>query len=499
MVTRANYSGIGLVEQVQFWNGGRVDERWLPGPELAALLGEAPLRPPRYADLADRITRLIIDGRVPAGARLTSERELAGELGVSRTTVTEAYRKLVGTGVVRPRRGSGHWVRGRPRPATSDLLPVAGPDEQGRIGLTVAANPAPAALGPAVQRATERLPRLAAGIGYFPDGLPELRAAIADRYATRGLATRPEQILITPGSLAGLHVVARTLRRGRRPFAVEAISHSANLRMLDRLASLAPFDMAPEGWGVESLRQVLGRRRPVAVSLVPEFHNPTGRLMPEQTRVAIARVAAEAGVRLIADETLVDLGFTGQAERPLAAYAPDAVLVGSASKSFWGGLRLGWIRSPDDLIDPLLRVRTLDDHGAAALEQLILLELLAVEDEVTAEHRPRNLARAEHLMGLLAARLPEWRWVAPEGGHTLWLELPAPRSTALVAAARRQGVLLAAGPQFHATGAGERWLRVPWTAEPHVLDTAIERLARAWSEVADTPGTPAAAAEPLSW
>lgn len=476
-----------------------MDDRWLPGPELAALLGDSPLRSPRYADLAERITRLVIDGRVPSGARLTSERELASELGVSRTTVTEAYRKLVGTGVVRPRRGSGYWVRGRPRPATSDLLPVAGPDDRGRIGLTVAANPAPAALGPAVQRATQRLPRLAAGIGYFPDGLPELRAAIAERYAARGLATRPEQILITPGSLSGLHVVARTLRRGRRPFAVEAISHSASLRMLDRLASLAPFDMSPAGWSVESLRQVLARRRPVAVSLVPEFHNPTGRLMPAATREALARVAADAGVRLIADETLVDLGFTGQAEQPLAAYAPDAVLVGSASKTFWGGLRLGWIRSPDDLIEPLLRVRTLDDHGAAALEQLILLELLDAEDEVIAEHRPRNLARAQHLMGLIADRLPQWRWHPPEGGHTLWLELPAPRSTALVAAARRHGVLLAPGPQFHATGAGERWLRVPWTTEPDVLERVVDRLALAWDEVAGAPDVPAGAEQPLSW
>ena len=167
----------------------------------------------------------------------------------------------------------------------------------------------------------------------------------------------------------------------------------------------------------------------------------------------------------------------------MAAYAPESPLVltvGSASKTFWGGLRVGWIRSSAAMVRRLAAQRAALDLGGPVLDQLVVARLLTDLDTVTATRRAELAAARDHLLGRLAEGFPQWRPSRPRGGLCLWVELGAPVSSLLVGAARRHDLLLAAGPRFGLDGAFERHLRLPYTLRRDRMDAALDRLAAAW-------------------
>jgi DNA-binding transcriptional MocR family regulator len=173
---------------------------------------------------------------------------------------------------------------------------------------------------------------------------------------------------------------------------------------------------------------------------------------------------------------------------PMAAYDPggDSVItVGSMSKAFWAGLRIGWIRASPTLVQRLGIARASVDMSSPVVEQLVAAELLADPGALLDAHRLALRDRRDALAAALAVALPEWRFERPRGGLALWVELDAPLSSALAAVADRHGVRVAAGPRFGIDGAFERYVRLPYTLAEGQLATAVERLAGAWHSVAD--------------
>ena len=188
--------------------------RSITAVRVQKLLGSSWERSPVYAALADGLRLLISDGRIPAGTRLPSERELTSALGVSRTTVTRAYDQLRERGYLRSRQGSGS-VASVPQVAggrtDSVLSPGPGAGDADTLDLTCAAPVSPPGVAAAFEAAVDELPAFLGGTGYFPSGLPALKERIAARYTERGLPTSPEQILVTNGALSATAVVARGL------------------------------------------------------------------------------------------------------------------------------------------------------------------------------------------------------------------------------------------------------------------------------------------------
>ncbi|RAC91319.1 PLP-dependent aminotransferase family protein, partial [Burkholderia multivorans] len=108
-----------------------------------------------------------------------------------------------------------------------------------------------------------------------------------------------------------------------------------------------PLEITEAGhhWDVAAKGQTMREGRVRAAYLIPDFHNPTGALMPTEQRAELAEELTRSSVVPVIDESLVDLGLDGTApQTPLGAFAPDAISVGSMSKVFWGGLRIGWMR-----------------------------------------------------------------------------------------------------------------------------------------------------------
>ncbi|MDN5724315.1 MAG: PLP-dependent aminotransferase family protein [Propionibacteriales bacterium] len=450
---------------------------------LAALLGPTPLTYPRYADLANRLRLLIIDGRLTHDTRLPGERDLAAALGSSRVTVASAYQRLRDEGHLVSRRGAGHDVV-LPDAPIERALPDPFPRDGGVIGLSTAATAPPPQLASLLTGLTERLSALGQTSGYHPDGLPELRARLADSYTRRGLPTEPEQMIITNGALSALHLITRHLAHGRDRILLEETSYSNAIEGLRR-QGFRPygFALSDTGWDLDALRAGLADAATVTY-VIADFHNPTGRMVGSAERAALGAVTRRSRTRLVIDETMLEVNLDGIAvPEPVACHDPTAITIGSASKSFWGGLRIGWIRAPRDLVRGLVETRSLLDLSSPILDQLLVSDMVGDPTAVLDHQRRVHRHRRDHLVRLLTERLPTWEFEVPPGGLSLWVTLPRPASGQLVVAAERRGVVLTAGPRFHTESGGDRHLRLPYVAEPETLTRAIDVLADVWPTV----------------
>ncbi len=462
--------------------------RVLTASRVAGLVGHFD-REPAYRGLAEAIRVLVTDGRIPAGVRLPSERDLTVALGVSRTTVTRAYATLRDQGYLTSRQGSGS-VAALPEAPGGRIDHVLHPgDHPGALDLTTAAPPAGPGLMEAYERALAELPGHLAASGYHPSGLPVLREAVAEWFGGRGLPTSADQVMIVPGAQAGVAIAARALlRRGRRalvesptyPNAIAALRHSGVRLVGIDIGPAHSGDHADVAVAVDTARQA----RAAAAYLIPDFHNPTGQLMSDRSRAALARALRDAGTTPIVDESMVELALDDQEmPRPFGCHHPDTITVGSMSKPYWGGLRIGWVRAPHRQQRELFTTRLSLDLGAAVLEQLVAADLLT-HGQGLLEHRRHQLrASRDAALAAVAEQLPEWRVRRPGGGLSLWCELPAggPGSSALVPVAEAQGVLLVAGPNFAPEGGLDRFVRLPYSAPAAVVTEAVGRVAGAWS------------------
>jgi DNA-binding transcriptional MocR family regulator len=448
--------------------------------ELATLIGPVTSLPaPRYAALARRIRDLVSSGSLPVGSRLPAERELAGELDVSRVTVASAYRVLREQGFARTRHGSG----------TVTELPGSGSTwgppsvERDLLDLAHAAPEAAPQLIPAYQQALAELPAQLSGHGYAgAAGLPALRGAVADRFTARGLPTGPEQVVITAGAGDAAAVVFETLLQPGDRVLVEHPTYPGVLAMVSaaggRCAPL-PVDPTDPDALVRAARLAARQSNPRLAFLMPDFSNPTGARLSAIGRRRLAATLWQQGVPTVVDEVAAELNLDGEAAPPYAAGLPDAatVTIGGLSKAVWGGLRIGWLRTDEALAEQLAAALGRRQLSVGMLDQLAATHLVGRLDDVLAHRRTQLRERRDELLDELARRLPDWSAPRPEGGLSLWCRLPAGLSSAaLVTAAAPVGLVLAEGTVFGTGHAFDDHLRLPYTRPPAELRTAVELL-----------------------
>ncbi|MEV4426796.1 PLP-dependent aminotransferase family protein [Streptomyces sp. R-07] len=461
-------------------------DRTLTGRQLASLLTPPPEGRFGYRELARAVREALLDGRVALRLRLPAERELAAVLMVSRTTVTGAYDLLRESGYAHSRRGAGTWTA-LPDGQAPTVLGAFQDDAGATIDLALAAPHAPEAeLSAALAAAAAELPRYAGSQGYHPYGLPALRAAIADRYTARGLPTLPDQILVTTGAQQAVSLVLSLLgRAGDRVLAENPSYTNALDAMRGRMLRVTPVPVTEAGWDTGLVDAALRQTAPRLAYLIPDFHNPTGRLMPAEQRRELARCARATGTWLVVDETLTDMALDVPAPLPFAAAASGGdgeqiVSVGSLSKSCWGGLRVGWVRAASRVVTELARVRITADLSGSVLDQLVAVALMDRLDVIVPQRLDELRLRRSALADALARHVPEWRWAVPPGGMCLWIDLGRPVASTLAARALRHGVRVEGGARFGVDpGTHEHRLRIPFTLPVEVYEPAAERLAAA--------------------
>jgi len=225
------------------------------------------------------------------------------------------------------------------------------------------------------------------------------------------------------------------------------------------------------GWNTSWLRETMAVRRPSLAYLMPDFHNPAGALMPADVRPEVAAIAARHEVTVLVDETMRDLDLREHPQDVPHLAGPAVISIGSVSKLFWGGLRVGWIRASAARIREL----QLDPYSglvaAPPLEQLITAELLRDEAQILPARRAQ-LRRQRDLLADLLSTSPAWSFSTPPGGLSLWLRLRQLTGQELASRATERGLTIAPGQWFAPDQAMIRHVRIPFTAAEPVLTRA---------------------------
>lgn len=463
---------------------------------LVGLLGTwCDRRGPHYRRIADALTEVIDRGEIPLGTRLPSERSLARSLSVSRTTTVTAYQWLRDKGLLESRQGSGTWVSatyGAGRHITSMHGPEAPrlwgrlfEEPTGAIDLSLAVIHDTDALSEDVlSLTTQDVARAAPIHGYVPFGVQALRQRIADGLSDGGLPTTEHQVLVTTGAQQAIRLIAELLVRPGDPVALETPGYPGALDAFTRVgARFIPLPMDDCGVRVEALASVLQHRLPRLAFLMPTFQNPTGASLPEGRRREVASLADHSGIPVVEDLSLAPLSFGAEPPLPIASFAGagSVVSVGSLSKVFWGGLRVGWVRADEGLIARLGRLKSTADLSSSVLPQLVALRLLDNLDSLIRLRREQLRDRRDVMLHFLRTRLPDWEVSAPEGGMVLWPRLPAGSSDELAQVALRHGVVILPGSAFSHLGEHRDRIRLSFSCPAEVLCAGLERLETTWA------------------
>ncbi|SMB84173.1 PLP-dependent aminotransferase family protein [Deinococcus hopiensis] len=461
-------------------------QRKITATALVHLLGPWTGRGPAYLNLSRSIQHLVLDGRLPLAAQLPSERALAEALGLSRNTIKATYDVLQDEGFLQLRPG----VRGvitLPPLASTPGVPLPPLSNPHLIDFAAAAPNAPeGVIHEAFTHALTALPAYLPTHGYTPLGLPVLREAIAARYAARGLPTTPEQIIVTSGAQHAFSLIVRTFTSPGDRVLIDQPTYPHALDAL-RGASCrpVPVPLTPEGWDLEGLEAAALQTSPRLAYLIPDFHNPTGHLMPAAMRMQLTRLFRNTRTLVVVDETLTELALDVLPPSPFACYDQHDVVVsiGSMSKSFWGGLRLGWIRAPRHFAERLGAARSTVDLGTPVMEQLAGAWLLQNPDPFLKRRREQLREQRDVLAEQLTLHLPQWTYRLPEGGLSFWVMLPQPVGMSLVAHADRFGLRLTAGERFAHDGLLARHVRLPFTRPVEELCEGVTRLTHLFHNV----------------
>jgi len=431
--------------------------------------------------LAAALVALIGAGFVPAGSALPAQRDCASALGVSRGTVTAAYNALEARGHLVSTQGSGTRVRSGSNKANALV--------EGRlfsfthtpvdtIDLSTGALPASPVTGEVLREGIEEelVPYLDTD-GYFPAGLPVLRQTIAEHLSRTGIPTEPQQVLITSGSQQATYLTVRSLIGQGDLALTEDPSYRGGLEALRTAgARIEGIRTTRDGLDLELLGRAMTRKAALLYCQTG-IHNPTGQSMPGQARTELASLINKHGIATVEDCCSYDLTLTGGPAKTLAkTVEPDLlILLGTLSKLFWGGLRIGWIRAAPTRIRNLLELRKVEDLATSVIDQLHAVSLLRRAAEARSQRQSMLTDHLRTTEEALHDQFPTWTWDPIKGGSGLWVDTHGD-ALALAETAKRIKVKLAPGPSFSPYDGQRSMLRLPVWHEPALLREALRMI-----------------------
>jgi GntR family transcriptional regulator / MocR family aminotransferase len=440
--------------------------------------------------LADAIRAAIIDGRLQAGAPLPATRLLAGDLGVSRGVIVEAYQRLADEGLVSARPGAGTRVLGiSRRPAPAERTELALLPRPWRARAEIDLSPGVPDLSGFPRVAWLRAEKLVleqasvADLGYGdPRGSQWLRTELAGWLArTRGLRADPDDIIVVTGVAQALALLAQVLRA--RAVGEIAVEDPGSRGARDELAywGLRPVPVPVDEHGLQVDDLVRGGLR--AVLLTPAHQFPTGVVLAPRRRRDLVDWAAGADALIIEDDYDAEYRYDRAPVPALQASAPGLVAyAGSTSKTLVPGMRLGWLIPPSRLHADLVEAKHASDLGSPALPQLVLARLIAsgeLEQHIRLV-RKRQRRRRDALLRALHEHLPAARVQGIAAGLHLLITFPGRvgPDTDLAEAILRAGVLV--HPlSWHRHRPGVPGIVLGYAAHtPDQLHEAVRRIAR---------------------
>lgn len=314
------------------------------------------------------------------------------------------------------------------------------------------------------------------------EGFAPLREWIAARLSTVAAPVSADEVLIVSGSQQGLDLLAKAMIDPGDRVLVETPTYLGALQAFSLFGpEFVPVASDEDGLIPEALDPSM--RGAKFLYCLPNFQNPTGRLLAEDRRHRLAQKARELDLLILEDDPYGALSYDGETPPSIRSLAPErTVYMGSFSKVLAPGLRLGYIVAPAALRAKLVQVKQATDLHTATLSQMAVYDV--VKDGFLDRHIPtiRSLYRDQcaAMLDALKRHMPEGvRWNSPRGGMFLWAELPAGMdASAVLARAVEQNVAFVPGAPFFAEAPVREALRLAFvTVPPPRIEEGIERLA----------------------
>jgi len=461
--------------------------------EIPELLGEWRNGAGSLAErLAAGVEQAIERGELLEHWRLPSERDLARELGISRSTTVRSMELLAERGTVQRVHGSGTFIAGNRYPSRTSALPpslrlkyqLGSNTDPGMIAATV---PSPSDLPPealtlSVGELFEASPGgERPGSGYNLAGLADTRRRIAAMLTAQGLPSAAENLIITTGATQSLSLVfEQTLMPGDL-VVVESPSYPTTLDMLRRLgAQIVSVRTGDGSVDSDGLARVALKARAKMVVVTTTCNVATGLSADRAMRNALVGLA-QAGVTVVDDLTLADYHPAPQPDA-LAAMNDhrNIVSVGSFNKIYWGGLRIGWLRSHPSPVQTFIRAKSKTDAGSSVPSQIILSKLLPYHDQIAATRRAQVAARAHDAARYLEAELPDWVIEGAGQGPSMWVRLPVRDSAEFVTFAHARGTSIGYGGMYRSDGRASQHVRLTLTSGDDQVAAGLSNLRDAW-------------------
>lgn len=456
---------------------------------------------PLYLQVVEQIQERIKSGALPVGTRLPPIRQLAGELGLTRLTVHNAYAELQADGWIESFVGRGSYVAERPgakaqvRP--SPVLPPTPLLRPGTLGEILRLSQIPDMLsfaqaaaapetfpvrefGAAVQHVLRE-----DGAALFDYGVTQgelvLREQLASFLRQRAIHVPPEQLVVVGGAQQGMDIALRALVNPGDTILVEQPTY---LGMIERMQMqglrLVAVPLDEQGIRPDALETAIIQHQPRLLYTIPTFHNPTGINMSAERQEALLDIARRHALPILEDDIYGLLSYDNAPPLPLRARDTSGIVLylTSFSKVLMPGLRLGVLVAQPPLLETLIAVKRLSDMHSPQLIQRAAAEYLAGGH--FAEHMRTTNAlyreRRDAMLSSLERHFPsDATWTRPGGGFCCWVGLPPGiRSTELYDLAIEQGVAFAPGHVFFPEQPAQSYMRLSFAAHtPAVIDQGI--------------------------
>ena len=477
-----------------------------------------------FDQLISQIRTLIDEGTIEEGFRMPSTRQLAGSLGVNRTTIVRVYEELWALGYLESNTGS--YTRVRRRKEIRQASVVAGTIDDPAMGLFESCNRCPTdRMDRYAQLMTEPLPGVIDFYHLVPDprlidrkmmatcfrevltdtsfnvfgynhprGYPPLRQVIKNHMELHSIHASDDNILITNGSQSSLQLIFQSFARPGDTIAIEAPTY-AMLFPLVRYYRLNVVEVAatPSGPDLEELRRQAAQGLIRFVYVTPTFQNPTGATMPQQNREELLILCEQHRIILIEDSIEEEMKYFGRVHLPIKSMDrhDHVIYLGSFSKVLAPGLRTAWVIASSDCIRKMTAVKTMTDLTSNTLSQAMLYRFCRLGYYELHLRRMMRIFRRRMKTALksLKSHMPPGivRWDEPLGGFLIWLEIHTQPPVDTEGWFQQHGVRITDGSLFYFTPSEGFRIRISISkCNDMEIETGIRRIGEAINKLEKT-------------
>ncbi|WP_251027070.1 MULTISPECIES: PLP-dependent aminotransferase family protein [unclassified Bacillus (in: firmicutes)] len=469
---------------------------------------------PLHQQIYEFMKRKIINGEWTVGTKIPTQRDLAKNFNVNRSTIVYALDELSADGLIESKVGKGTFVvnntwsllastpppdwnsyvkSGSYRPNNKTIQEINRAEINPNVIRLGTGELSPELLP--VKKMEEMFKRHSPhtfSLGYSePKGSLYLREMISNYLKTKNIEVSPPSIMIVSGGLQALQLISLGLLHRDSTIFLETPSYLNSVHVFQSARmNLLGIPMDDEGIRPESIGRLKKQHNGALLYTIPTFHNPTGILMSANRRKELLDVCKNEKLPIIEDDVYGDLWFENPPPNPLKSIDGQGLIlyIGSMSKTLSPGIRIGWIVGPEPVIDRLADIKMQTDYGSSSLSQFIVAEWLSsgLYDDHVKKIRTELKFRRDFTLEILNTHFMQLAtWNIPQGGFYIWLQIKKQISIRkLFEKALNEGILLNPGNIYDSNN--HFHLRLSYAyASLHELKKGLLRLSELIEEISN--------------